>query len=357
MSTNISNESSSRQNQTCNVYLESSFAAVRIAIIILYAIILLSSLVGNTLIITIVHKRAELRNTINYFIVNMAVSDLVFPLTTIPLDLSELATSSKQWPIGGATGLILCKLKTFLQSLSIIVSIQSLVWIAVDRFVAVVLPMEVHLISSRFRSFAIASTWIVTMVANCFDLYASTLIGKNEKIICTDSVSSGTYAWMRIILFHVVSLVAMTILYCVIAVTLRRQDKALQCRAVHQKDQRKRRAIKMSVCIVAAFYICFLPALLALIIGRYKIEVSCSFSKVLRFLPFVMLYLSSAINPIICMTFVKSYRLGLKEIFNWRCSKRLTTSNMAETGVKREQITLQEIRRIPWMEENLAFNE
>ncbi|KAJ7323376.1 hypothetical protein OS493_031851 [Desmophyllum pertusum] len=158
-------------------------------------------------------------------------------------------------------------------------------------------------------------------------------------------------------LFQIVSFVALPILYCVIAVTLRRQDKALQCRAVHQKNQRKLRAIKMSVCIVAAFYICFLPARLALIIGRYKIEVSCSFSKVLRFLPFFMLYLSSAINPIICMTFVKSYRLGLKEIFNWRCSKRLTTSNMAETGVKREQITLQGIRRIPWMEENLAFNE
>ena len=147
MSTNFINESSSLQNVTCDVYWYNSFP-VKIFKILLYSIILLSSLVGKALIITNVRKRVELRNTVNYFIVNMVVSDFVYPLTVIPVQLTQVATSSLQWPLTGTAELIFCKLINFLGDVSITVSIQSLLWIALDRFVAVVLPMKVQLISS-----------------------------------------------------------------------------------------------------------------------------------------------------------------------------------------------------------------
>jgi len=47
--------------------------------------------------------------------------------------------------IAGIEGAIFCKLKNFLQRVSLAVSVGSLVWIAIDRFVAVVLPIKVHL--------------------------------------------------------------------------------------------------------------------------------------------------------------------------------------------------------------------
>ncbi|KAJ7381416.1 hypothetical protein OS493_001551 [Desmophyllum pertusum] len=188
--------------------------------------------------------------------------------------------------------------------------------------------MKVHLISSRFRAFAIASTWVVAMAGDFLFLYFFQLVElKNGEIYCTPLYNSPssylTFTRVYTALFHITPLVVMTILYCVIAVTLGRQDKALQCRAVHQKDQRKRRAIKMSVCIVAAFYICSLPMLLLFLLLEYMNDttVPCLFSKVLMFLAYSALFLSSAINPVICMTFVQSYRRGLKEIFN-RCCKQ-----------------------------------
>ena len=52
MSTNFSNESSSPQTVACDVYFDHSFP-VKIVKILLYSIILLTSLVGNVLIITI----------------------------------------------------------------------------------------------------------------------------------------------------------------------------------------------------------------------------------------------------------------------------------------------------------------
>ena len=41
-------------------------------------------LVGNTLIIATVYKRKEFRKTVNFFMVNMAASDLVFLLISTP---------------------------------------------------------------------------------------------------------------------------------------------------------------------------------------------------------------------------------------------------------------------------------
>ena len=290
---------------------------------------------GNALIIIIVYKREELRKTINFFIVNMAISDFVFPLTVIPVSLVKISMGSQQWPIPGKAGLIFCKLKSFLEAVSITVSTESLVWIALDRFVAVVLPVKVHLISSRIRCFAIASTWVAAMIGNSVYLYAFELAEENEVIICNNfyNPSNLTFARAYTALFQITPFIVVTILYFVIAVTLTRQDKALQCRAVHQKDQRKRRAIKMSFCIISAFYICGLPMLLFAIFWEYGITISCSFSKVLLNIASVMLYLSSAINPIICITFVQSYRRGMRElVFNSCCRKSSTTSNMADVG-------------------------
>ena len=306
-SINCSNESSSLQDEACDVYLHISFP-VKISTIIIYSIILFSSLIGNSLIISIVHKREELRNTVNYFIVNMAVSDLIFPLTSLPEHLTQLASGSQEWHIGGTTGLIICKLKWFLQNVSITVSVQSLVWIALDRFVAVVLPMKVHLISSRFRVFAIGSTWVVAITGNFLLLFEFRLVEKNGDIFCLPpditSVSYVTFLRVYTVLFQILPVVVMTILYILIAVTLRRQDRALPFRAVHQKDQRKRRAIKMSFCILTVFYICDLPIVLAILFMQYGVTISCTFYKALWLLALFTLFLSSAVNPVICVAFI-----------------------------------------------------
>ena len=85
MLTNLSNETHFHENLRCD--FPTSSIAVQVSKILAYAVILIFGLLGNAFVIVIVYKRQELRNTINYFIVNMAVSDFVFPLTTIPLSI------------------------------------------------------------------------------------------------------------------------------------------------------------------------------------------------------------------------------------------------------------------------------
>ena len=91
MSTNITNDSL-RSQGNCESSADSS--PLKIGKLFLLSIILIFSLVGNVLIITLVRVREELRRTINSFIVNMAVSDLLVTILLIPFTLKENAANS-----------------------------------------------------------------------------------------------------------------------------------------------------------------------------------------------------------------------------------------------------------------------
>ena len=119
---------------------------------VVYCLIFLASLAGNTVIGIIVYKTKTMRKPINVFIVNMAMSDLLFPIFLFPLEIRMLYTDS------GLITQSLCKMVIFLPMVSFAVSTQSLVLIAVDRFGAVVFPLRYPLISSKLCPFFILAT-------------------------------------------------------------------------------------------------------------------------------------------------------------------------------------------------------
>ena len=136
------------------------------------------SLAANSLIVTIVYKTPNLRKPINYLIANMASSDLLFPIFWIPWKLSNLHTNS--FLIGGKLGQALCKLGPFFENVSIAVSIQNLILIAVDRFGAVVFPLRSPLIRSKLCPFFILATWIVAVAVSSPHLFANELVESPE---------------------------------------------------------------------------------------------------------------------------------------------------------------------------------
>ena len=147
---------------------------------------------------------------------------------------------------------------------------------------------------------------------------------------------------MRFAVVIAALLILMTILYFAVAVTLRQKDKALRSTEAQQGNHRKQRAIKMTFSIMAAFYICTLPMPVGLLLWDHDIALSCSLYKVIYSLSVVLLLLSSAINPIICITFVQSYRQGLIQLFRWNNAQR-TRSGMTS---EEDGITLQRMRSI-----------
>ena len=310
------------------------------------------------MIMTIVYKRKDLKTTVNFFIVNMAVSDLIFTVAHIPFALKSEVTSSFAWIAGGMVGLVLCRLEFFFQHVPLTVSVQSLIWIAVDRFMAVVFPMKINFISSRVRIIGAASTWIVAIAANSKDLFAVILVDDSGVIWCTEDTDELLYrvwTWINIVGLVFFPLIIMTVLYSAVGATLYRRRKVqISLGRVNQMDKRSQQAIKMSICVMVAFYLCTIgPAAILILKVSGKWEdlelnpVFCSLYNLIWFCFFLGMFLSTITNPLICLTFVESYRRGLKQIFACRKCTNMKRGNTEMLQRNDNEIALRSVRIIP----------
>ena len=296
--------------------------AENIGITFAFCLVFLVSLAGNTVIGIIVYKTKTMRKPINFFIVNMAMSDLLFPIFVIPRDIQLLYTNS--WLIGGPLGQALCKLVYFLANVSYAVSVQSLVLIAVDRFGAVVYPLRSPLISLKLCPFFILATWIVAMIINFTDLFALKLVEVPGGLFCSlhweesfgDSSSYESYLVSWFVIFLFIPLLLITILYITIYRKLKSQKipGEQSANAGQQRQQRERNVLKMSIAIVLGFAVCWLPfAIFSFLVPFASDKWSCGFLY-FYLVAYVMGCINCAINPCICFIFSRNYRVGLKTL-------------------------------------------
>ena len=315
---------------TGNGSIESSscfnVAASKIGQIISFSLTLAVSLVGNSLIVIIVCKTPTLRKSINYFIANMAMSDLLFPIFWLPWRLSELHYDNS-WMIGGQFRQALCKIVPFFGHVSIAVSVQNLILIAVDRFGAVVFPHRSPLIRSKLSPFFILATWIVA-VAFCssylfiaFDLFkyqGETGCIERWKRAFGESSSFTDFTVAFFIVFIYLPVLLLAILYSIILIKLKTQVQPGEqsTNTQQQRDRRNRNVLQLSISIVTVFVLCWLPYTTNyFIIQAGSIHFSCGFRLYFN----VTLCLTSpycAINSLICFIFSSNYRQGLKRLIN-----------------------------------------
>ncbi|KAL9967596.1 hypothetical protein ACROYT_G025858 [Oculina patagonica] len=229
-----------------------------------YCLISVVSLVGNTFIGIIVYKTKAMRKTTNFFIVNMAMSDLLLPIFLFPQIVTEFHYDS--WLIRGPLGQALCKMYVLFANVSTTVSIQSLVLIAVDRFGAVVFPLRPPLINSKLCLFLISATWIVAMAVQSPYLVAYRLVEYSPgKLMCVrnwnvafgKSSSYRNYILAIAVVFFYTPLTLISVLYCKIILKLKSQTipGEQSVSAGQQRMKRERNVLKMAIAIVLGFAI------------------------------------------------------------------------------------------------------
>ena len=321
MSENFNTTINETQPSSCS----SNPTAEKIGKTIAYCLLFIVSLAGNTVIGIIVYKTKTMRKPINFFIVNMAMSDLLFPIVVIPSVIQMLYTGS--WMTGGLLGQVSCKLVPFLPDVSSAVSVQSLVLIAVDRFGAVVFPLRSPLISSKLCPFFILATWIVGIAVNSPELFVNKLVEYPEGRLCEEnwnevfgeSSSPESYYVFYVVVFMFIPLVLIAILYIIIYFKLKSQKipGEQSANALQQRQQRERNVLKMAIAIVLGFAVCWLPLAISwcIILFAHTIQwPNCG----LRYVAFVVKFMglaNSAINPCICLILSRNYRNELRALF------------------------------------------
>ena len=245
----------SSESSSCFTLLNST--AWKIGRTVTYCLFIIVSMAANSFIVMIVYKKPKLRKPINYFIANMASSDLLFPIFFTPWILSHLHTPS--FLIGGGRlGQAFCKLVAFFGEVSIKVSIQNLVIIAVDRFRAVVFPLRpfvsllhsCHVDSCRTYLFAILvrqrarwipeRNWCVTKWKKAFE----------------ESSSRTSLLLAYIILFTYIPVLLLAIFYSNIFIKLKTQAHPGEQSTNNQQQWNTRNSPLLSLqCLCSAGYL------------------------------------------------------------------------------------------------------
>ncbi|KAL1427455.1 hypothetical protein MTO96_017171 [Rhipicephalus appendiculatus] len=127
--------------------------------ILLYAIIFVCAIVGNSLVIITLVQRRRMRTVTNVFLLNLAVSDLLLGVFCMPTTL--VGSVLRNFVLGA----VMCKLIPYLQAVSVSVSAWTLVSISLERFFAIVRPLESRRWQTRSHAYkVILLVWLCSMV-------------------------------------------------------------------------------------------------------------------------------------------------------------------------------------------------
>lgn len=292
---------------------------------IIYCVIILVSLLGNTLVILVVYKRRRMRTTTNFLIVNMASSDLLIAIFVMPPTVRSIYTADDML-VQGILAMLVCKLITFFQQVSIAVSILSLTAIAFDRFFAILLPFR-QVITFRTIVIIISLTWVFGIALSAPILYTNRIVtqdGSDGGTHCSEvweplfnsSKARKDYTFVSFGLLYAGPLMIITILYTAIVFELWRRNSINSRANVNQRQIEKsnRKVLKMSLTVIVIFALFWFPVYIFQFL-YYVRGHACFVLGVVRFIGYFLCQATSAVNPLIFAIFSENYREGFKECF------------------------------------------
>ena len=323
-----SEESHVPSSRNCNFGHDAT--STQAARVVAYCVIIVVSTLGNSMTIVVVWQDKAMRKTLDFLIVNLAATDLVITLVYVPRVI-VMWLRGTEWLVKGVFGSVLCKIVPFLHGTSILVSILTLMTLAVDKFLAIVFPLN-HRITVKNSKFIIAFIWFLATAVRFPYLYSLKIEFKSSssKLICDANIEKAfgndqareVYYTFLLVAFYGVPFIVIMASYLTIVVTLRqhkvfREDINTARSRVAQatRDKASRKVLYMLLTVTAAFVFCWLTYFIAQVVFAWM---PCS----LRFWRLFLAHSNSALNPCLYAVFNKKFRHGFKRLLSLFCCNR-----------------------------------
>lgn len=319
-----------------------SVELVDIVFAVLYGVVVLVGLIGNCLVITVVHRTRSMHTTTNFLLVNLAVSDV------ITLLWCPRTYSFAFYPIHptGTIGDYICKIFTgnAIISVAIASSVLTLTILATERYHALMKPMQTELRLNHERvKYVIAFVWIAAILISLPDFSQNKYSERYGRCVCPFSLQIA-YSLTEHVVCTVVFLGCvpfMILAYCYFQIIRGLFFKNTICSRAppgSSDHQTKKRLAKLLIGVTAAFYVCYLPY------GAFILYISLrdrnvlvaeqeTLSVLLRVFEFLVTS-SSCLNPILYAFRSSNYWEGFKKIFARRNAiqaKRILSTVYRET--------------------------
>nr|KAG5690705.1 hypothetical protein BaRGS_005068 [Batillaria attramentaria] len=219
---------------------------------------------GNLIVIWIVLAHKRMRTVTNYFLVNLAVADVLISLLNTPFNF--LFNLYQDWWFDRGY----CKFSFFIAPCAISASVLTFMAIAIDRYIAIIHPLRPRL-TGRIVLSIIVVIWVFSVVLAMPNLIvAKTYAFPNGRSICylhwpdmqdtLDSKQDLIYSTVLMVLNYFLPMVTLACTYVRISWELwisKTIGEAVPMQA--ERIRSKRKVVKMMVAVVVIFGLCWLP--------------------------------------------------------------------------------------------------
>ena len=303
---------------------------LRVTAFAIFPLMILASILGNSLLIYITAKKSTVNNAVKSYIINIAISNMI--ISIIPTLGFLIEVQLGKWPFGQKA----CDASVVIEYAALTTSTTILIMYCIQQHGAVVKPMKKP--SHKYTKFLVMGAWVIgwplatpLVVPNtrynkstmgCSDMWVVTFTKKDIDL---------TSFWIIVAIFvllYVIPFIVMTTAYSKIIYTFLKKMKrpGWMTQSTKQRTERRKwKSIKMLVVTFLLFKVCWLPTYLQEIIMATK-NVECWTEPLLivNFVTSVMGYFYGVLYPLIYYVYMRQYREALSDIRSSCCGKVCT---------------------------------
>ena len=286
--------------------------------VIIAAIFCLVITMGNLMVViaVIINPLKKLRSPFNYFVINLAVADLIVGIISMPIGIYvHILEHLKQI----SNFLAVKKLFQLALFISLTASLLCLISLSIDRYIAITFPM-------KYRSnLSWEKCWIVSFLIWVFSLTLPLVYLKVGYIdflmiyINTAVVIAGiTLITTYIRVYKFLRAQAMTMK--TITRTTSTHEKILEAK----RTSEQRRVTRVLLWILILFLACYIPGTICVYILQFCTKCNCEFIHIMRDTSFYLLTINSCMNPFVYAFKNKHYRHAVVELCK-RSRRKMST--------------------------------
>lgn len=310
---------------------------------IAYVLVFIIGFLGNLLTVAVVYRLPRMRSVTNYFIVSLAIADILVLMLCLPGTL--MSNIFVPWVLGRT----MCKVVPFIQGVAINASVYSLIAVSHDRFLAICYPLKFQM-TTRAARIIIACIWTYSLLVPIpwllfFDLVP--VFKDDDTLFCLeiwpDFLNGNIYFLVfNVLLGYLIPLIVISVCYIFIYIKVWKRDiptdsKNAQMERMQQNSKIK--VIKMLLLVVIMFVASWAP--LYIIFSRIKlggdlVEWEQNLLPILAPIAQFLGIANSSINPILYAFFNNKFRTGFWTIIHSKqcCTtvRYYDTVNMANSS-------------------------
>ncbi|XP_053726442.1 KISS1 receptor b [Synchiropus splendidus] len=303
-----------------------------------FALIMLVGLIGNSLVIHVVTKHQQMKTVTNFYIVNLATTDILFLVCCVPFTASLYPLPS--WIFGD----FMCRLVNYLQQVTAQATCITLSAMSVDRCYVTVYPLQsLRHRTSRMALAVSVSIWIGSLLLSIpVAVYQRLEEGYwfGPQTYCSEVFP--TVHLQRVFIIYsflaVYLLPLLTITVCY-AFMLKRMgqtsvnpvDSSYQVQVQTERAAAVRaRVSRMVVVMVVLFLVCWGPIQICILLQTFGHRSYMLYK--LKIWGHCMSYCNSSVNPLVYAFMGNNFKKAFKHAFPaallWRPDRRVRVRQM-----------------------------